>query len=397
MDSRGITLMCRPAVIVGVLLAVAVATKVAAASERFVPTRPDFVVANVRQAIPDETLAKLLERQHAEPSSEAAALELASAFIDRARRLREPRFMGRAEALLAPLASRAHADAAARRLYADTLQYRHDFAHAIRILDELIREQPRDADSRLRRASLHLTRGDFANARSDCARVASLDGAAAAAGFACLSEVLAGTGQLASASAMLEVMGKSQGALPDDARAYLLSAHAALEDRAGRHERAVEIYGEALSRAPEDDSIRGAMADVLAQQGDFARARSIVAVENPSLTLLVREAAWSSGDRREALVRRAHEWLELESARGDAGHLREAAMLALASGDAAAALAAARRNFELQRELADVRVLASASVLAQDDEAQRALRVWIGDTGFADVVTENILARRSRG
>ena len=96
--------MWRPAAIVGVLLAVAVATKVAAASERFVPDRPDFVVAKVRQAIPDAALAKLLERQHAEPSSEAAALQLASAFIDRARRLREPRFMGRAEALLAPLA-----------------------------------------------------------------------------------------------------------------------------------------------------------------------------------------------------------------------------------------------------------------------------------------------------
>jgi tetratricopeptide (TPR) repeat protein len=389
--------MWRPAVIVGVLLAVAVATKVAAASERFIPARPDFVVAKVRRAIPDEALAKLLERQHAEPSSEAAALQLASAFIDRARRLREPRFMGRAEALLAPLASRANADAAVRRLYADTLQYRHEFSRAIRILDQLIREQPRDADSRLRRASLHLTRGDFANARSDCAWVASLDGAASAAGFACLSEVLAGTGQLASASAMLEVMEKSPGTLPDDARAYFLSAQAALEDRAGRHERAVAIYGEALSLAPGDDSIRSAMADVIAQQGDFVRARSIVAVENPSLTLLVREAAWSAGHGREALMRRAQEWLELEAARGDAGHAREAAILALASGDAGAALAAARRNFELQRELADVRVLASAGMLAQDAGALRTLRAWIGDTGFADVVTENILARRSRG
>jgi tetratricopeptide (TPR) repeat protein len=305
--------------------------------------------------------------------------------------------MGRAEALLAPLASRANADAAVRRLYADTLQYRHEFSRAIRILDQLIREQPRDADSRLRRASLHLTRGDFANARSDCAWVASLDGAASAAGFACLSEVLAGTGQLASASAMLEVMDKSPGTLPDDARAYFLSAQAALEDRAGRHERAVAIYGEALSLAPGDDSIRSAMADVIAQQGDFVRARSIVAVENPSLTLLVREAAWSAGHGREALMRRAQEWLELEAARGDAGHAREAAILALASSDAGAALAAARRNFELQRELADVRVLASAGMLAQDAGALRTLRAWIGDTGFADVVTENILARRSRG
>jgi len=336
---------------VGVLLAVAAATQVAAASERFVPDRPDFVVANVRQAMPDEALTKLIERQKAAPACEQIALELASALIERTRRLREPRFMGRAEALLAPLAAGDQASRDARRLYAGTLQYRHEFSRAMQIFDQLIHEQPHDEDTRLRRASLRLTRGDFAGARADCAWVASLGGSGAPAGFACLSESLASAGQLTQGLELLQVMDNPKSSLPDDVRAYLLATRAALHDRSGQSQRAIESYREALALVPEDDSIRGSLADVLAWQGDRPGALKLVTVENPSLALLVREASLTDGAGRQSLVRRARDWLQLEIARGDAGHAREAAILDLASGDGAAALESARRNFRLQREL----------------------------------------------
>jgi hypothetical protein len=60
-------------------------------------------------------------------------------------------------------------------------------------------------------------------------------------------------------------------------------------------------------------------------------------------------------------------------------------------------LAAARLNFENQRELADVRVLARAAMQARDPEAQRSLREWLQDTGFQDAVTEDILAGKTSG
>jgi hypothetical protein len=94
---------------------------------------------------------------------------------------------------------------------------------------------------------------------------------------------------------------------------------------------------------------------------------------------------------------RAATLLALERSRGDAAHNREAAMLALDAGEVDAALIAARLNFRTQRELPDVRVLARAAVRARDAEALRSLRDWLTTTGFADVVTENILAGASHG
>ena len=146
--------------------------------------------------------------------------------------------------------------------------------------------------------------------------------------------------------------------------------------------------------APQDDATRAALADALFERGDADAARTLQ-VDNPSLALLVRRAAFAGADRR-PLLGRAQAWLELEQARGDAIHHREAALLALAQDDAAAALVAARRNFETQRELADVRVLARAARLAGDRQAQDTLQQWLRSTGYQDAVTDKILASGPR-
>lgn len=372
------------------VLAVAAATGVAAATTRFVPQDPDFVVANVRQSQPDERLHELLLAWRASPGS-GESIALATAYIDRARSLREPAFFGRAEAVLAPLAQKPGAAGPLRRLYAQALQYRHDFAGAETLLNALLLEAPHDSDARLLRASVRLVRGEFAGARSDCAQLAATAGSGATPGFACLAEALAGGGDLARALALLS----SGAALHADAdlpaRAYLLATRAELRERSRDLDGAILDYGEALKLAPRDDSTRAALADALAARGDLGDARDVLAIDQPSLALLVRSAALSEGSRRTSLSARAKAWLALEAARGDAIHYREDALLALADANPARALAAATSNFEQQRELADVRVLARAAQAAHDEAALEALRRWMRATGYRDSVTESIL------
>jgi hypothetical protein len=112
---------------------------------------------------------------------------------------------------------------------------------------------------------------------------------------------------------------------------------------------------------------------------------------------MVRAAACAAGAEREHWRSQASAWLDLEKARGDSPHLREAGLLALGSDDAASALAAAEANFAVQRELVDVRVLARAARAARDPAASRSLSDWLHHTGFRDAVTENILATVPRG
>jgi len=379
------------------VLAFAAAVQTAAAGDRFVPNDPAFVVANIRQVMPDEKLRALVGAWRAEPAAEGPALALAGTLLERARTAREPSYVGRAEAVLSAVVSKGGAGLATRRLYAETLQYRHDFATAETLLDEVLRAAPRDAAARAQRASVRLVRGDFPGARADCAQLAAGGGTASAIGIACLAEAYAGSGRIEQAQALLQAYPLDQDAASTAERAYLLTVRAELRERAQDLDGAIADYGAAFELQRGDDSIRAALADALAARGDVHGAAALLDVERPSLALLVRGVSVTAGTRRDALRERATAWLALERARGDAVHNREAALLALDTGDAAAALAAALANFAVQRELPDVRVLARAAVAAHDLPAQRQLREWLRSTGFRDVVAENILSGAARG
>jgi len=376
------------------LLAVAAATRVAAASDRFVPPDPGFVVASIRQTQPDEELRPLLDAWRADRSA-ATTAALANAFIARARARREPTYFGRAEAVLAPLAARPDATATLRRLYAEVLQYRHDFSGAERLLDAVLGEHAHDVDARLMRASVRLVRGDFGGARADCAQLAASGGEIAVPGFACFAEALAGGGELERALALLSLPAHPRSLAPADG-AYLLATRAELRERGHNFAGAIADYREALSLAPADDSIRAALADTLAASGMNDEARETLAVDKAGIALLVRRAALTQGSQRAELASRAESSLALEAARGDALHFREAAMLALVNGEPEQALAAAQANFEIQKELPDVRVLARAARAAGNADALSVLRRWLLDTGYRDAVTESIVGAVSR-
>jgi tetratricopeptide (TPR) repeat protein len=367
---------------------------VAAAPDRFVPADPGFVVASIRETQPDDQLRPLLDAWRANRSATTTAA-LATAFIERARSRREPTYFGRAEAVLAPLASRPGAAAPLRRLYAEVLQYRHDFSGAEKLLDMVLEQQTHDVDARLMRASVRLVRGDFEGARADCAQLAASGGDIAVPGFACFAEALAGGGELERALDLLSLPAHPRSLAPAGG-AYLLATRAELRERGDNFAGAIADYRTALSLAPADDSIRAALADTLVASGMVDEARRALAVDKAGVALLVRSAALAQGPQRAELASRAASWLALEAARGDAQHLREAAMLALVNGEPARALAAARANFEIQKELPDIRVLARAASVADDTDALSALRQWLLDTGYRDSVTESIVGDASR-
>ncbi len=376
------------------VLALAAAASAAAATDRFVPTDPNFIVANVRQAAPDPGLRDLIAQWRAAPA-DTASVALARAFLERAHALREPMYMGRAEAVLAAAAARPEASLETRRLFAETLQYRHEFTAAENLLDAILRQAPLDSAARTQRASVRLVRGDFAGARGDCAQLLATASNQSVA-LACLAESHAGSGRFEQARALLAAYPLNPG---EDAaaRAYFLTVRAELQERAQFIDRAIADYSAALTAMPREDSIRAALADALIARGDLEDADALLDIERPSLGLVVRRVSCTRGEQRERLRALAAGWLDLEAARGDALHHREAAMLALALGDDALALRSAEMNFATQRELADVRVLARAAVAAGDQDARRKLTEWMLATGFRDAFSENILGITRRG
>jgi hypothetical protein len=373
------------------LLAFAAAACAAAASDRFVPADPAFVVANVSRAAPDADLRARVAAWQADPADEAAGVALAATYFERARAKREPMFVGRAEAVLAPAVAGGRGSAAQRRLYAEALQFRHDFANAEVLLDGILAATPRDTAARVQRASIRLVRGNFAGARADCAQLVASGDVSAAIGIACLAEALAGAGNLERGRALLATWPVPAGMDPA-AHAYLLTVRAELAERAAQTDAAIADYGAALALAPESDATRAAQVDALLARGARDAARTLAGIDRPGLAILVRQALAAGANERAQLRPRAEGLLALERSRGDAAHNREAAMLALDAGQVGIALNAARANFQTQRELPDVRILARAAVAARDAAALQSLRAWLDDTGFVDSVTDAILA-----
>jgi thioredoxin-like negative regulator of GroEL len=305
-------------------------------------------------------------------------------------------FVGRAEAVLAAAVSRPSASAAQQRLYAETLQYRHDFSAAEALLGTVLRTAPSDAAARAQRASLRLVRGDFAGARADCAHLLAGGGAGQAIALACLAQVHAASNRLDQGRALLAAY-PAPPARDAALLAYWLTVRGEMFERGSELDRAIADYRAALALAPENDSIRATLADALLARGERHEARELLNVERPGLALLVRRAACADGAEREALRAQAAAWLALEAARGDSIHAREAAMLALDGGDAVAALASAQANFRAQKELTDVRLLARTAIAAHDARARQQLAEWLRSTGYRDAMTENILDAAASG
>jgi predicted Zn-dependent protease len=359
-------------------VALALVASVVGAAERLRPAA-DALVLTVPARISDDPIA-VLERQMRGGAADARRVEeLATLYLERARQLREPRYFTRAETLLQPWIASDAASASLLNLQADILQNRHDFAAARDMLDRAVQRDPRNAGSRLLRATVNGVQGRFEEARPDCLAVLALG--ETLAGSACLAQVLGGTGRVAAAEALLRP-------LQDRGSEWVLGLLADFADRRGDAADAERHLRNALALQAYDEAARSALCDLLIERGALTEVMELLDLPNLSYGLLVRAARVQALRRDPALSRTRRQLAELESLaerRGDVPHLREQAMLALdVEHDADRALTLAKANFATQRETLDVRLLARAALRLKDRATLADLKQWLTSTGFED-------------
>jgi tetratricopeptide (TPR) repeat protein len=108
------------------------------------------------------------------PGDLTRALALATAYIRASRVEGDPRFLGYAQAALAPWWKDPEAPARVLVLRATILQSSHQFAAAQADLDRVLQREPRNVQAILTRATILTVQGDFAAARPDCQRLDGL-------------------------------------------------------------------------------------------------------------------------------------------------------------------------------------------------------------------------------
>jgi hypothetical protein len=343
-------------------------------------------------------LRTLRARLQEAPRDLPRAVEVARHYIEAGRREADPRYYGYAQAALGPWWNLAAPPPQVRLLRATLLQSEHRFPEALADLAGLTALQPDNAQAWLTRATVETVRADYAAATRSCARLSSL--ADELVTTACIANVGAMNGRLAASERLLATVRARAGAGAEHAAvdAWVLTMLAEMAQRRGAAAIADARFREALRRAPRDTYLLGAYADFLLDAGRHAEAAALLALHARVDGLLLRHAlALRQGGRARDL---ASELTELAARfdagerRGDGVHLREQARFELAlRGDTSRALAIARRNWDVQKETADARILLEAALAARDAAAARPVLDWLRGARVEDVQLARLAAQ----
>jgi len=328
------------------------------------------------------------------PGDLQRALPLATAYIRASRVEGDPRFLGYAQATLAPWWKDPAAPTAVLVLRATILQSSHQFDAAVADLNLVLQRDPRNLQALLTRATVLTVQAQYGAARADCQRLAMA--AAAIYSVICSAAIDSMTGRAEPAYAALQGALQTFPRIDPAARAWGQTLLAEIAQRRG--DPAAEAhFRAALAVGDKDTYLLGAYSDWLLDRNRPAEVIALLQNETRVDILLLRLALAQQALQRPdaaATIATLRARFDASHARGDTVHERENARFELAlRNDAGSALRYALGNWQVQREAADIRILAETAVATNDATALAVVRDWIARTGYEDVALGALLDR----
>lgn len=343
-------------------------------------------VQDLRPGADSDVIEVLPERVSVAPATPQAAAIAARRWITLARETADPRYLGRAQAVLALWWGKADAPAELAVLQATVEQGRHEFEAARSTLQRALQADPAQVQGWLTLATLERVAARYPASETACRNVAR-HGAALHA-TACLLESRSLQGQ--SDAARIGFTTLIQQAADPAGRAWLLSLLAESEERAGRDDAADAAYRSSLAAAP-DGYTALAHADLLLRLGRPAAAVDVLKAQPASDAVLLRRAQaqrlMGKTVQAQALAAELESRFAALAARGEAldAHARERSLLALwLQGQPREAWRAAQANLALQKEPLDWWLALQTSEQSGDAAGHRTVLQAFQATGLKD-------------
>lgn len=330
----------------------------------------------------DKAWRALRAQARARPDDVTLATRVAWQALRWARQDGDPRWLGQAQAALAPWWPQAAPPDEVRLLRATILQSTHAFDAALRDLRALVKARPAQPQAWLTLASVLLVTGQYDEAQRACAALPS----AGAPWHAqvCELELRSLRGEADAAQrGLAELVTRA----PRELSGYINLVRAELAQRQGQPQQAAALYQSVLT-TEDDVYAQGAYADLLLDQG---RPDAVVALlkgreRNDALLLRLAQAYAATDDEARARsVQALRARFAAAHERGDSVHQREEARFTLhLLKQPAAALKLARQNWQVQKEPADARILLEAAQAAGQPEAADEVRAFMRRWGWSD-------------
>lgn len=372
-----------------VMFALITSTSCLAAQETpYTPARDDIVL----QTVPSRTDPRVRSfdalrsdlEQH--PDDAARAVTLARAYTEYAQGTGDARYLGRAEAVIAPWLARQPTAIPVVLLHATILQSRHFFTEARGLLQEIVRRDPENTQAWLTLATVAQVQADMVGARRACAHLLGSSNALIPGG--CLSSLSTVDGHADAAWKTLQVLAPQLRAAPPAEQSWI---HAVMADTAITRSdpaSAEEHFRAALQATPGDNFVLADYADFLLDEKRPAEALELVKDYSTSDTSFLRQVfaelaldlPQAQADKEEM----ARRWAAIDR-RGTRTYGREEAMFALhAEHDATRALTLAQENWKVQRAPKDARILLEAALAANQAAAAQPVLELLAQTHLED-------------
>ncbi len=322
----------------------------------------------------------------AAPRDPALAMKVADAYYALAGAEGDPRYIGYAEAALAPWAADRNAPADILYMRGKLLQWRHEYAPALELFALALQREPGHYDTLSGRSAVLTVLADYAGARRDCETMRAREKEVYWA--SCLAYIDGQTGQAAAAEQRLADLLARNADAGAAGQIWLLTRLADLATRLGRPADAERHYRRALAFGVNNQYLLANYGDFLIDQGRHAEAVALLREWTRSDVLLLRLTL--AGQALAAPEFKGHaqtlrERFAAAALRGDTLHRQEESRFQLSvERNAARALELAVANWAIQREPYDARILLEAAVAAKNPAAARPVLDWLAQSRHED-------------
>lgn len=358
----------------------------------FIPANDSVILERARRSPADgewREIRPLRAKLTPAPADLSTAVATARKFIAKSRSESDPRYLGNAQAALAPWWNQPEPPVAVLVLRATIRQSNHDFDNALADLSRALKKDPSNAQAWLTRATVLQVRGEFEDAKRCSLPLMRL--ASELVAVTCASSVASLSGEAVKSYELLRLtLERSAGASTDE-RLWALTVLAEIAARLGRADAAETHFKQALGIGRPDACLLAAYADFLLDQRRPAEVVSLLRDETRADALLLRltvaeKAVVPRAAAFELHVGMLRDRFQAVQMRGDHAHRREEAMFKLyLLGQRDEALAVAQANWEVQKEPADARILLEAAFAAGNRDAARGVVEWITCNRLEDV------------
>jgi len=326
------------------------------------------------------------------PQDVLDAVKLSEAYLDYGRDTGDARYLGRAEAVIAPWLARLPPPIPAVLVHATILQSRHDFTEARLQLRGILARDPDNAQAWLTLATVEQVQGDVGPARQACARL--LDSSDPLIPGGCLASLDAVTGHAINAAHLLAVLWPQAKAENVAVQSWIQGIQADTADYLGDAAGAERHFRTALQLTPGDNFLLAEYGDFLLDQKRPQAALELVRDYSQSDTSFLRqvyaEAALGAPQTAADTAEMARRFAALE-VRGTYAYRREEAGFVLfLEHDPQRALQLAEQNWTVQRAPQDMRVLLQAALAAGKPQAAEPVLEQLASTHLQWPIVVNL-------